>query len=76
MDFQLLPRHGQNERVIAPGCKSWLFAAPNAAPDRAAAMTTMIMTAKLYEIDPLAWLAEVLARIADIPAEPRVCDNP
>jgi len=30
-------------------------------------MTTLIMTAKLNDIDPLAWLADVLARIADTP---------
>jgi transposase len=37
---------------------------PNA---RAAAMTALIMTAKLNGVDPLDWLAEVLARIADNP---------
>jgi hypothetical protein len=30
-------------------------------------MATLIMTAKLNDIDPLAWLADVLGRIADIP---------
>jgi transposase len=30
-------------------------------------MTTLIMTAKLNDVDPLAWLADVLARIAGIP---------
>jgi hypothetical protein len=30
-------------------------------------MVTMIMTAKLNDVDPLAWLADVFARIADIP---------
>jgi transposase len=30
-------------------------------------MTTLITTAKLNDVDPLAWLADVLARIADIP---------
>ena len=30
------------------------------------AVTTLIATAKLNDIDPLAWLADVLARIADI----------
>ena len=30
-------------------------------------MATLIMTAKLNDIDPQAWLADVLARIADIP---------
>jgi hypothetical protein len=31
-------------------------------------MYTLIGTAKLNDIDPQAWLAEVLARIADHPA--------
>jgi hypothetical protein len=30
-------------------------------------MTTLIATAKLNDVDPLAWLADVLARIAGIP---------
>ncbi|MNV47269.1 hypothetical protein D3C71_1391310 [compost metagenome] len=30
-------------------------------------MATLIMTAKLNNIDPQAWLADVLARIADTP---------
>jgi len=30
-------------------------------------MTTLIATAKLNDVDPLAWLADVLARIADMP---------
>jgi transposase len=36
-------------------------------PDRAAAMATLIMTAKLNDVDPQAWLADVLAHIADKP---------
>jgi hypothetical protein len=35
--------------------------------DRAAVMNTLIQTAKLNDIDPQAWLADVLARIADMP---------
>ena len=35
--------------------------------DRAAFMATLIMSAKLNDIDPQAWLADVLARIADTP---------
>jgi transposase len=54
-------------RGFALGRKSWLFAGSDRGADRAAAMTTLIMTAKLNDIDPLAWLADVLARIADIP---------
>jgi transposase len=44
-----------------------LFAGSERGADRAAAMTTLIMTAKLNDIDPLAWLADVLAGIAAIP---------
>jgi transposase len=54
-------------RGFALGRKSWLFVGSERGADRAAAMTTLIMTAKLNEIDPLAWLADVLARIADHP---------
>jgi IS66 C-terminal element len=33
--------------------------------DRAAIMATMITTAKLNDVDPQAWLADVLARLSD-----------
>ncbi len=55
-------------RGIALGRKSWLFAGSDRGGDRAAAMYSLIATAKLNGIDPRAWLAEVLARIADHPA--------
>jgi transposase len=54
-------------RGFALGRKSWLFAGSDRGADRAAAITTLIMTAKLNDVDPLAWLADVLARIAEIP---------
>jgi transposase len=54
-------------RGFALGRKSWLFAGSERGAARAAAMTTLIMTAKLNDLDPLAWLADVLARIADTP---------
>ena len=54
-------------RGFALGRKSWLFAGSERGANRAAAVTTLIMTAKLNDIDPLAWLADVLARIAEIP---------
>lgn len=44
-------------RGFALGRKSWLFAGSGRGADRAAAMTTLITTAKLNDIDPLAWLA-------------------
>jgi transposase len=54
-------------RGFALGRKSWLFAGSERGADRAAVMATLIMTAKLNDIDPQAWLADVLARIADAP---------
>jgi transposase len=54
-------------RGFALGRKSWLFAGSERGADRAAAMATLITTAKLNDVDPLAWLADVLARIAGTP---------
>lgn len=54
-------------RGFALGRKSWLFAGSDRGADRAAFMATLIMTAKLNDIDPQAWLADVLANIADTP---------
>ena len=54
-------------RGFALGRKSWLFAGSERGADRAAAMATLINTAKLNDIDPQAWLADVLARIAQLP---------
>jgi transposase len=55
-------------RGIALGRKSWLFAGSDRGGERAAAMYSLIVTAKLNGVDPRAWLADVLARIADHPA--------
>jgi hypothetical protein len=68
MDFQFLTRHGQNERVMALGRKSWLFAGSDRGGQRAAAMYSLMVTARLNDIDPRAWLADVLGRIGDHPA--------
>ena len=54
-------------RGVALGRKSWLFAGSERGGQRAAAMYTLIGTAKLNDIDPQAWLADVIARISDIP---------
>jgi len=51
----------------APGRKSWLFAGSARGGDRAAFMDTLIGTAKPNDVDPQAWLADVLARIDSIP---------
>jgi transposase len=52
-------------RGLALGRKSWLFAGSERGAERAALMYTLIQTAKLNNVDPQAWLADVLARIAD-----------
>jgi hypothetical protein len=55
-------------RGIALGRKSWLFAGSDGGGQRAAAMYSLIVTAKMNDIDPQARLADVLARIAEHPA--------
>jgi transposase len=52
-------------RGIALGRKSWLFAGSDRGGERAAVMLTLIQTARLNDVDPHAWLADVLARIND-----------
>jgi hypothetical protein len=54
-------------RGIALGRKAWRFCGSDRAGLRAAIMYTLIGTARLNDIDPQAWLADVLARIADQP---------
>jgi transposase len=54
-------------RCVALGRKNFLFAGSNAGGERAAAMYSLIGTAKLNGIDPEAYLSNVLARIADHP---------
>jgi transposase len=56
-------------RGFALGRKSWLFAGSERGAERAATMATLIMTAKLSDVDPLAWLADVLGRIAEHPVQ-------
>ena len=50
---------------MALGRKSWLFAGSDRGTERAAVMFTLIQTAKLNDVDPRTWLADVLARIAN-----------
>jgi transposase len=54
-------------RGVALGRKAWLFCGSDRGGRRAAVMYTLIGTAKLNDIDPQAWLADVLERIADLP---------
>lgn len=54
-------------RGIALGRKNWLFAGSNAGGERAAAVYSLIETAKLNGVNPQAYLTEVIRRIAHHP---------
>ena len=54
-------------RGIALGRRNWTFAGSQRGADRAAIMLTFITTCRLNDVDPKAWLADVFARIADLP---------
>src|SRR5216683_1006997 len=56
-------------RGIAVGRHNWTFAGSDEGGRRAAAIYTLVETAKLNDIDPQAWLADVLARLQDHPAK-------
>jgi transposase len=52
-------------RAVALGRRNWTFAGSDEGGRRAAAIYTLIATAKLNGVDPQAWLADVLARLPD-----------
>ena len=54
-------------RAVALGRKNYLFAGSDSGGQRAAALYSLIGSAKLNELDPEAYLREVLERIADHP---------
>ena len=54
-------------RPLALGRKNYLFAGSDAGGERAAAVYTLVETAKLNGLDPEAYFREVLDRIADHP---------
>jgi transposase len=56
-------------RAIAVGRHNWTFAGSDEGGRRAAAIYTLIETAKLNNVDPQAWLADLLARLQDHPAK-------
>jgi transposase len=56
-------------RTIAVGRRNWTFAGSDEGGRRAAALYTLIATAKLNDLDPQAWLADMLTRLSDHPAK-------
>ncbi|RWL06429.1 IS66 family transposase [Mesorhizobium sp.] len=55
-------------RGIALGRKSWLFCGSDRGGQRAAVLYSLIVSAKMNDIDPQVWLADVLARLPAYPA--------
>ena len=71
-DGRLEMSNNAAERAIRPlvlGRKNYLFAGSDAGGRRAAVLYTIIETAKMNGLEPEAYLANVLARIADHPAK-------
>jgi transposase len=60
-------------RCVAVGRNNWTFAESDDGGRRAAAIYTRTETAKLNDINPQAWLADLLARLLDYPAK-RISD--
>lgn len=54
-------------RGVALGRKNWLFVGSDKGGERAAAIYSLIETAKLNGVDPQAWLRDTISRIADHP---------
>ena len=54
-------------RGVALGRANWTFAGSDRGAERAAAIYTLVVTCKLNDVDPQAYLADVLARLPDHP---------
>lgn len=54
-------------RPIAIGKKNWLFAGSERAGRRAAAIQSLLITARLNGLEPLAWLTETLEKLPACP---------
>ena len=55
-------------RCVAVGRRNWTFAGSDSGGRRTAGVYSLIATCKLNDVDPRAWLADVLARLPDHPA--------
>ena len=65
-------------RCVAVGRRNWTFAGSDEGGHRAAAVYSLITTCKLNDVDPRAWLADVLTRLPDHPAQriDEICPGP
>src|SRR6202453_830266 len=55
-------------RCVAVGRRTWTYPGSDAGGHRAAAVYSLVQTCKINNVDPQAWLADVLARLPDYPA--------
>lgn len=55
-------------RGIAVGRRNWTFAGSDTGGHRAAALYTLIETCRLNDVNPRAWLADILTRLPSHPA--------
>jgi len=62
--LQRSARHGQNDCQTALGRKNFLFAGSDAGAERAAVAYTVLATCALHELDPWAYVKDVLEKIA------------
>ncbi|MHC4625848.1 MAG: transposase domain-containing protein [Planctomycetota bacterium] len=62
-------------RIAAIGRKNWLFAGSDSGAQRAAVIYSVIASCRLCEIDPFAYLRDVLDRVSSHPAS-RVAELP
>jgi hypothetical protein len=63
--LQLPARYGQNDREIALGRKNHLFAGSDGVAARWAVVASLLATAKLNDVEPFAYLKDVLERLSD-----------
>jgi hypothetical protein len=59
------PRYGQNDRSIALGRKNHLFAGSDGGAARWAVVASLLATAKLNNVEPFAYLKDVLERMSN-----------
>ena len=56
-------------RCVAVGRRNWTFAGSDEGGRRAATIYSLVQTCRLNDVDPRAWLADVLARLSDHPVQ-------
>ncbi len=55
-------------RRVAVGRKNWMFAGSERGAERAAVLWTLLASCKLHQVDPFAYLRDVLTRVSSHPA--------